>query len=89
MLLVRLLFLLSVSNAKVEQICGVSKENREEIPFRSTTNDILTIVSKGPHLAEYHATEAVQAWHFSKVRRFNQKISKSYKTKTSAQSKIS
>ena len=38
--------------------------------------NILRIVSEGPHLAEYDVTGAVQAWHFSKARRFNQKTQK-------------
>ena len=75
-----------MSTAKVEQFFGALKriKTRRSSPSEKMTNDILTIVSKGSHLAEYHAAGAVQAWRFSKVRRFNQKIRKSYKTKTSA-----
>ena len=92
MLVVGLLFCLPVSNATVERFFDSLKRvktGRRSTLGQKTTEDILTIMTEGPPLEEYDATEAVQSWHSSKSRRLNQKAQKSYKTRRSKKPRIS
>lgn len=93
LLVVRLLFTLPVSNAATERFFSTLK--RVKSPKRSslsqrTLQDILRITTEGPPLKKYDATNAVLAWHNSKVRRPNQKLKgrKPYKKRKSGKTVI-
>ena len=92
MLLIRLLFCLPVSNATVERFFGSFKRvktGRRSTLSQQTTEDILMIMTEGPPLEDYDATQAVHLWHSTKSRRLNQKSRKSYKKRTSTKPRIS